>query len=50
MANTILQILKNEIEFYKNKNNNSWSKDKNEGFKQGLEYCRDIVLKLKEVE
>ncbi|AKC63155.1 Uncharacterised protein [Clostridium sporogenes] len=48
MLNIILKILQNEIEFYKNKNNDYWSEDKNKGFKQGLEYCRDIVLKMKE--
>ncbi|WP_185903781.1 hypothetical protein [Hathewaya massiliensis] len=44
----ILNIFKKEIDFYKDKDNKSWSKDKNEGFKLGIEYCKNIIEKLKE--
>lgn len=48
MLNAILKIFEDEIEFYKNKNNDDWNEDKNEGFKQGIEYCKSIILKMKE--
>ena len=47
MFDTVLKVLSDEIEFYKNEVNIDWSLDKNEGFKQGIEYCKALVQKMK---
>lgn len=39
----ILQVLNSEINFYSDKSNEDWSEDKNEDFKLGIAYCRDLV-------
>jgi hypothetical protein len=36
-------ILDDEIKIYNNLTNDDWSNDKNEGFKLGIKYCRDLI-------
>ena len=50
MFDIIIRILEGEIEFYKNRSNEDWSHDKNEGFKVGIKYCKDLVEKVKQKE
>jgi len=45
--NEVLKVISKEIKFYKEKFNKNWSKDKNEGFKEGLKYCKQIVETIK---
>lgn len=39
----ILNVLRQQVDFYSKNNNNDWSFDKNEGFKLGIKYCKDII-------
>lgn len=48
MLDSVIKVLSNEIEFYKNKDNPNWSNDQNAGFKKVLEYCRELVIKMRE--
>lgn len=48
--NEILKVLEKEIEFYSKIQNSDWSHEKNEGFKDGLKYCCDLVKKMKKTE
>jgi hypothetical protein len=44
----LLRVIEKEIEYYKDRENNTWSSEKNEGFKEGLEYCKNLVFFIKE--
>jgi len=37
-----IKDLEKELSFYQDKSNPDWSLEKNEGFKQGINYCIDL--------
>lgn len=41
-----IDVFKQEVEYYKNLDNPDWSLDKNEGFKQGLNYCLELLKRM----
>ncbi|AWR92316.1 hypothetical protein DMC16_14945 [Lacticaseibacillus paracasei] len=41
---SVVDVLNNEIEFYKEKENPSWSSQKNDGFHEGVKYCHDLIM------
>lgn len=41
-----IDVFNQEIEYYKNRNNPDWSLDKNEGFKQGLNYSIELLKRM----
>lgn len=47
MFDAVLKVLSDEIELYKSKENVDWNNDKNEGFKLGIKYCKELVEKMK---
>jgi hypothetical protein len=47
MSNAIIKVLEDEVKFYNSISNDDWSSDKNEGFKLGIKYCKDLIKKLK---
>ncbi|MFC0903681.1 hypothetical protein ACFHWD_03130 [Clostridium sp. MT-14] len=48
--NSIIKVLGNEIDFHSHKDNPDWSKEKNEGFKEGLKYCRNLIEGMNVIE
>jgi hypothetical protein len=45
-SSELITILEAEIKFYNGLSNNDWTEDKNEGFKLGIKYCKDLIEKL----
>lgn len=50
MYKEIIKVLKEEIKYYSKINNEDWSKEKNEGFKKGIEYCESLIRKMSLIE
>lgn len=44
---SIINLLQQEMKFYETINNPSWTPDKNSGFKEGLKYSHDLLIRLK---
>ncbi|MEY8001597.1 hypothetical protein AB8U03_15615 [Clostridium sp. Mt-5] len=42
--------MKDEIEYYSNKDNPDWSKEKNNGFRKGIKYFYDLVMNMEKTE
>lgn len=45
---SIINVLEQEMKFYKDRKNPDWSIDKNSGFKLGIKYCKDLLESIKE--
>lgn len=45
---SIINVLEQEMKFYKDRKNPDWSIDKNSGFKLGIKYCKDLLECIKE--
>jgi hypothetical protein len=50
MYSEIKKALSDEIKYYSDKDNNDWAKEKNEGFKEGIKYCYDLVINMDRAE
>jgi hypothetical protein len=44
---SIIDLLSQEVKFYETQNNPDWSQEKNLGFKAGLKYSHDLLVKIK---
>lgn len=44
---SIINLLQQEMKFYETTNNPAWTPDKNIGFKEGLKYSHDLLVRLK---
>ena len=44
---SIINVLEQEMKFYKDRKNPDWSIDKNSGFKLGIKYCKDLLKSIK---
>lgn len=45
---SIINVLEQEMKFYKDRKNTDWSIDKNSGFKLGIKYCKELLESIKE--
>lgn len=45
---SIINVLEQEMKFYKDRKNTDWSIDKNSGFKLWIKYCKELLESIKE--
>lgn len=50
MYNEIIKVLGKEIEFYSKIQNSNWTIERNKGFKDGIEYCYNLIKNMKKTE
>lgn len=50
MYNEVIKVLQKEIEFYSKIQNSEWTEERNQGFRDGIKYCYNLIKNMKKIE